>query len=107
MTPCWFVITSVLPVSLGFVIGSWLQPGQGLSGLPLADVKPKEIPSVTEVLTGIVPSNIFQSFAEAQVLSVVFVALLVGAGLRALKERTSDLRRIVDQASQLMFTLTR
>lgn len=107
MTLGWFVITSVLAVGLGFAIGGWLQPGQGLSGLPLADVKPRDIPSVSEVLTGIVPANIFQSFAEAKVLSIVFVALLVGAGLSALGDKASDLRRIVDQASQLMFTLTR
>lgn len=107
MTLVWFVITSGLAVALGFAIGHLIQPGLGLSGLPLADVKPKVIPTPIEVLTGIVPTNILQSFVEGKTLSVVFVALLVGAALAALSEKTRDLRNLVEQGSQLMFRLTR
>ncbi|MFN3808968.1 dicarboxylate/amino acid:cation symporter [Asticcacaulis sp.] len=107
VTIVWFIITAGLAVSLGFAIGHLIEPGRGLSGLPLADVKPKVIPPVQDVLIGIVPTNIFKAFAEGQVLSVVFVALFAGAGLSALGERAAQLKTLVSQGSQLMFKLTR
>lgn len=106
-TILWFMITSSLAVTLGLGIGHLLQPGLGLTGLPLAELKPKEIPPVVDVLLGIVPTNIIDAFAKGQVLSVVFVAIIVGAALAALRDKTQNLTRIVDQGSQVMFQITR
>ncbi|ESQ74452.1 dicarboxylate/amino acid:cation symporter [Asticcacaulis sp. AC402] len=106
-TIMWFMITSVIAVSIGLAIGWYFQPGAGLSGLPLANVTPKVIPPPVDVITGIVPSNIFKSFAEGQVLSVVFFAILVGAAIGALGNKSRELGVIVEQGSQVMFRLTR
>ncbi|MDC7676355.1 dicarboxylate/amino acid:cation symporter [Asticcacaulis machinosus] len=106
-TILWFMITSALAVTLGLGIGHLLQPGLGLTGLPLAELKPKEIPPVVDVFLGIVPTNIIDAFAKGQVLSVVFVAIIVGAALAALRDKTEALSRIVEQGSQVMFQITR
>ncbi|WAC46906.1 dicarboxylate/amino acid:cation symporter [Asticcacaulis sp. SL142] len=106
-TILWFMITSALAVTLGLGIGHLFQPGLGLTGLPLAELKPKDIPPVVDVFLGIVPTNIIDAFAEGQVLSVVFVAIIVGAALAALRDKTESLSRIVEQGSQVMFQITR
>jgi Na+/H+-dicarboxylate symporter len=106
-TILWFMVTSALAVTLGLGIGHLFQPGLGLTGLPLAELKPKEIPPVVDVFLGIVPTNIIDAFAKGQVLSVVFVAIIVGAALAALRDKTESLSRIVDQGSQVMFQITR
>ncbi len=103
----WFMITSAIAVSIGLAIGTYFQPGRGLSGLPL-DVEPaKVIPPPIDVITGIIPSNIFKSFVNGDVLSIVFFAILVGAALGALGQKTKELGVLVEQASQVMFRLTR
>ena len=103
----WFMITSAIAVSIGLAIGAYFQPGRGLTGLPL-DVEPaKVIPPVIDVITGIIPSNIFKSFANGDVLSIVFFAILVGAALGALGQKAKELGTLVEQASQIMFRLTR
>ncbi|GGZ26795.1 dicarboxylate/amino acid:cation symporter [Asticcacaulis endophyticus] len=106
-TILWFMVTSALAVTLGLGIGHLFQPGLGLTGLPLAELKPKDIPPVVDVFLGIVPTNIIDAFAKGQVLSVVFVAIIVGAALAALRDKTESLSRIVDQGSQVMFQITR
>lgn len=106
-TIVWFMITSAIAVSVGLAIGTWFQPGQGMAGLPLEHVEPKVIPPVVDVLTGIVPSNVFKAFADGNILSIVFFALLAGAALGALGQKTRELGVLVDQASQVMFKLTR
>jgi Na+/H+-dicarboxylate symporter len=103
----WFMLTSLIAVSVGLAIGIHFQPGQGLSHLSLDPSPVKAVPGPVEVLTGIVPSNIFQSFAEGKVLSIVLFAILVGAALGALGQKTKGLSGLVEQASQVMFRLTR
>lgn len=103
----WFMITSAIAVSIGLAIGIYFQPGQGIAHLPFEAQPVKDIPTPIEVVTGIVPSNIFQSFAEGKVLSIVLFAILVGAALGALGSKTKELSTLVEQGSQVMFKLTR
>jgi len=106
-TVIWFMITSAIAVSVGLAIGIYFQPGTGLTGLPLLVEAHDPIPAPIDVLTGIVPSNIFKSFAEGKILSIVFFAILVGAALGGLGTKAKGLSDLVDQASQVMFKLTR
>ena len=103
----WFMVTSAIAVSIGLAIGIYFHPGLGVGHLPLDTSAVKVIPGPVEVITGIIPSNIFQSFAEGKVLSIVFFAILVGAALGALGNKTKELGTLVEQASQVMFKLTR
>jgi Na+/H+-dicarboxylate symporter len=103
----WFMVTSAIAVSIGLAIGIYFQPGQGIAHLPFEAQPVKDIPTPVEVVTGIVPSNIFQSFAEGKVLSIVLFAILVGAALGALGHKTKELSALVEQGSQVMFKLTR
>lgn len=103
----WFMITSVIAVSVGLAIAVYAQPGQGVGPLPFEAQPVKDIPAPVDVLTGIVPSNIFQSFAEGKILSIVLIAILVGAALGALGQKTKELSLLLEQGSQLMFKLTR
>ncbi|WP_443747765.1 dicarboxylate/amino acid:cation symporter [Asticcacaulis solisilvae] len=103
----WFMITSAIAVSVGLAIGIYFQPGHGVGVLPVDPSPIKAVPGPVEVLTGIVPSNIFQSFAEGKVLSIVVFAILVGAALGALGQKTRELSTLIDQGSQVMFKLTR
>ena len=103
----WFMITSAIAVSVGLAIGIYFQPGHGVGVLPVDPSPVKAVPGPVEVLTGIIPSNIFQSFAEGKVLSIVVFAILVGAALGALGQKTRELSTLIDQGSQVMFKLTR
>jgi len=103
----WFMITSAIAVSVGLAIGIYFQPGHGVGVLPVDPSPVKVVPGPVEVLTGIIPSNIFQSFAEGKVLSIVVFAILVGSALGALGQKTRELSTLIDQGSQVMFKLTR
>ncbi|MGN6422993.1 MAG: dicarboxylate/amino acid:cation symporter [Asticcacaulis sp.] len=106
-TIVWFMITSAIATSVGLTLGTIFQPGLGVGHLPLDPSAVKAVPGPVEVLTGIVPSNIFKSFAEGQVLSIVLFAILVGAALGALGNRVRELAQLIEQGSQVMFKLTR
>jgi Na+/H+-dicarboxylate symporter len=79
-TLMWFLITSLIAVSIGLLIGLLTGPGNG-GGFDVAGAKkPEGISqgSWVDFITGIVPTNIVQSFTEVNVLQIVFLAVVVG-----------------------------
>ncbi|MCK9488318.1 MAG: dicarboxylate/amino acid:cation symporter [Xanthomonadales bacterium] len=107
-TFAWFAITAVLAVLIGLGVAWLTNPGLGVGELPIvADYVPRDVPGPVQVLLDVVPSNPFAALAEGRILQVIFFAGLVGFALVRLGERTLNLRRLVDEASQVMFQITR
>ena len=103
----WFVATSAIAVLVGIAFGHLIDPGMGLSNLPLGEVKPRTIPTPLEVLIGIVPTNPIKAMADTNVLQVLFFSGIVGAALVSLGEKTAGIRNLVDQGAALVFRITR
>ncbi|GAB3469981.1 dicarboxylate/amino acid:cation symporter [Massilia terrae] len=75
-----FLCTTVVAVSLGMAVGALLHPGVGAN---LGGAIPKALgasKSVGEQLIGIVPLNIVEALAKGDMLALIFVAILLGAG---------------------------
>ena len=90
-TLLWFAITSLIAVLIGIVIGLVGNLGAGVSVRPsedaVANIAERAQGDWWSFIQSIVPTNLFTSFAEGQVLQVVFVALLVGGAAYVLGER--------------------
>jgi Na+/H+-dicarboxylate symporter len=106
-TLIWFAVTSLLAVLVGIAFGHLFNPGQGLTGLPLGEVRAREIPTPLEVLIGVVPRNPFQALAEGKVLQVLLFAAFVGAAVAALGDRAQSVRRVIDEGAAVVFRITR
>ncbi len=106
-TILWFAITSLLAVLVGFAFAHLINPGIGLSNLPLGEVRKRDIPTPLDVLIGIVPTNPFAALAEGKVLQIIFFSALVGAALVALGDRAQTARRFVDEGAAIVFRITR
>ena len=104
----WFAATAALAVAVGLGVGWWLQPGLGLSGLAMApDYTVREIPSPVQVVLDIVPGNPFKALADGKILQVIVFAGLVGFALVKLGEKTTGLRKLVGEGSEVMIQVTR
>lgn len=123
----WFAITAVLAVGVGLLFGWLLQPGSGVDVATLhiaSDYKPKNVPSVLDMLLNLVPSNPFQAMAGADsevaadgskvlvprsgtVLQVIFFAGLVGFAMVKLGDKVAGLRKLAGEASEVMIQITR
>ena len=106
-TVVWFAVTSLLAVLVGFAVGHLVNPGLGLSGLPLGEVRERVIPTPLEVLIGVVPTNPFAALSEGKVLQIIFFSALVGAALVVLGDRAQTVRRLVDEGAAVVFRITR
>ncbi len=76
------VIASV--ISVGYT--SIIQPGVGFTNITAQAVK-RAAPSFTDTLLAIIPVNIVDSLAKAQLVSIIFFSVLFGVSLAALGEK--------------------
>jgi Na+/H+-dicarboxylate symporter len=80
-TLLWFLVTSLIAVSVGLLLGLITNPGQGVS-VDLGSAQapdPEDRGSWTGFLTGIIPDNPIGAFVDGEVLQIVFLAVVAGA----------------------------
>lgn len=104
----YYVVTDVLALCLGIGAMMVLRPGVGMQLTEQVDGVVGAVPSLADVLLGMVPANMFRAFAEGNVVQIVIVAVLLGIATLMLsgppRERLSTaysdlaamLRRLVD-----------
>ncbi|WP_338753441.1 dicarboxylate/amino acid:cation symporter [Bacillus sp. FJAT-52991] len=74
----YYILTTAVAVVTGICIAKLMVPGKGLSLPTSSNFEVPEKTSLVDSLTNMVPSNIFQAFANGDILAVVFVAVIVG-----------------------------
>lgn len=101
-----FLITTCIAIVIGISLALLLKPGAGGAFESVAkDYEPQEIPSVIETLLAIIPTNMFESLATAEMLQIIFAAVFIGIGLIILGEKTKLIGQFVEQAEKLMMLL--
>ncbi|MGH3388304.1 MAG: dicarboxylate/amino acid:cation symporter [Actinomadura sp.] len=86
-TLLWFMLTSLIAVVVGLTLGLLTDPG-GDVRLQLAGTKtPEKVGNWLDFLTGIIPTNIVEAFAEPKVLQIVFLGVVLGAAVLAVGEK--------------------
>lgn len=104
----YYVTTDVLALCLGMGAMALLRPGVGMQLTEDVDAAVGTVPSVGEVLLGMIPTNAFAAFAQGNVVQIVVVSVLLGVATMMLppdpRERLAGaftdlsllLRRLVD-----------
>lgn len=105
-TLAWFFCTTAIATAIGLFFANVLKPGVGLNlstaGLVAEDFTP---PSFVDILLDIVPLNPVQALAEANLLQIIFFAILFGFALNALGEKGKPLLNIFQIVSDIMIRL--
>ena len=109
-TLAWFIVASLVSLSLGLVMVNLLQPGVGV-GLPLPPVDAatgvvKTAFNLKDFVGHIVPSSIFDAMAKNEVLQIVVFSMFAGVGLIAIGEQGRPITRALDALVHLMLKVT-
>lgn len=106
----WFVLASLISISLGLIMVNLLEPGAGLhlavgahSSAEVGEVKKLDM---FEFIEHIFPKNVIQAMAENNVLQILVFALFAGVGLSALGEKGKPLVRGAEALAELMLQIT-
>ncbi|GHE60815.1 sodium:proton antiporter [Streptomyces longispororuber] len=102
-TLLWFMITSLIAVAIGLVIGLVTNPGAGTGLTPKDGSKPEHQGSWIDFLTGIIPTDVITPFTELNVLQIVFMAAV--AGVAVLKIGDEKAKPVLDLSEAVLALL--
>ncbi|MEU2752023.1 dicarboxylate/amino acid:cation symporter [Streptomyces collinus] len=101
-TLLWFMITSLIAVSIGLIIGLATNPGAGTGLTPKDGGKPESTGSWIDFLTGIVPTDVITPFTELNVLQIVFMAAVAGIAALQLGEKAQPILTLSESVLSLL-----
>jgi len=100
----YFMITTMIAISIGLVLANTVQPGTGLNEEVKAELyksyeskaqvsiqRMEEKPSLKDILINIVPTNPVKALIEGNMLQVIFLGLLFGLILTLIKREKSEM----------------
>ncbi|HWJ04060.1 MAG TPA: cation:dicarboxylase symporter family transporter [Verrucomicrobiae bacterium] len=111
-TILYFEIITTIAIGLGVLISNIFKPG---AGLHLAELAKSDISKYTntathhstvEMLVNIVPTNIIDGMAKADLLQVIFFSVFFGLALAAIGEKGKPMLNLCQSIAETMFKLT-
>ncbi|MDB2373724.1 dicarboxylate/amino acid:cation symporter [Psychrosphaera haliotis] len=99
-----FLATAFIASLIGLTIGSMIDWSAGINLIP-TETKEKVIPSIAEVLTGFIPSNIIDSMANGKVIPVVVFSVLLGLAVLKTGKEANPFKQFIVSGNQVMASL--
>jgi Na+/H+-dicarboxylate symporter len=106
----WFILASLVSLTLGLILVSVLQPGVGLN-LPIppatasAGVETAAF-NLKDFVSHLVPQSIFEAMSTNEILPIVIFSLFFGVALTAVGERGKPIVRGVESLVRVMLQVT-
>ncbi|HEY0295639.1 MAG TPA: dicarboxylate/amino acid:cation symporter [Bordetella sp.] len=108
-TMAWFVCASIVSLLLGLFMVNLLQPGVGIAiadqGAAVANLSTSAF-SIENFVDHIVPTSIFKSLADGEILQIVVFSIFAGVAIMAMGERGKPLIELADNISHMMLVIT-
>lgn len=100
-----YLFTTLVAITIGLFMAAVLQPGVGVSLGDAVPVQAQEmVPLVDRLLE--IPMNPFQALADAEMLSIIFFALLTGISLLLVGDKGKPLADLVDAGVETILKIT-
>jgi Na+/H+-dicarboxylate symporter len=106
----WFILASLVSLTLGLILVNVLQPGVGLN-LPLPPVTASAGVetagfSLKDFVSHLVPASIFEAMSANEILPIVIFSIFFGVALTAVGEKGAPIVRGVEALVKVMLQVT-
>jgi Na+/H+-dicarboxylate symporter len=105
----WFVSASIVSLLLGLLMVDLLQPGVGIviadQGANTANLTTQAF-SVENFIDHLVPTSLFKSLADGEILQIVVFSIFAGVAIMAMGERGKPLLELADGVAHMMLNIT-
>ncbi|HMI40085.1 MAG TPA: dicarboxylate/amino acid:cation symporter [Sphingomicrobium sp.] len=106
----WFILATIVSLSLGLVLVNTLQPGVGLN-LPIPPATAASgietaAFSLKDFVTHLVPQSIFEAMSTNEILPIVIFSIFFGVALTAVGDKGKPIVRGVESLVQVMLQIT-
>jgi Na+/H+-dicarboxylate symporter len=104
----WFVLATLISMTIGLAAVQLFKPGLGLSATAAAASAGATPPlQFKDFLDHIIPSSVVQAMANNEILQIVVFSLFFGAAASSLGSKVARLIDIIDEAAAVILRVTR
>lgn len=101
-----FILSTIIAIGLGVFFACWFQPGKGLNLVASNLVNNPEV-NLLEFILGIVPSNPVASFAQGNILQIIFFASCFALAIILSGDKGKPVLIFIESLSEVMQSLTK
>lgn len=100
----YYSITTGLSVFIGVIIALIINPGENLT-LPKTSIDKPSIPSFSDILYKIIPDNLIKTFSSGELLSILFIAIILGISMSILLSSSDKNTQQKTESLQSLFEI--
>lgn len=101
-----YAITTLLAIVFGITLVQWLQLGSDLHLAQVAPAVTKPLPTISDLISSLVPKNPVSAFAEGNVLQIIVFSTFFGVALTLAGEKAKPVVTLLEGISAVMFRMT-
>ncbi|QKJ23227.1 dicarboxylate/amino acid:cation symporter [Poseidonibacter lekithochrous] len=101
-----YLATTAIAIAIGLTVGIVLEPGVGVSLEAASTMTVKEAPTLIDTLLNIITKNPFSSFANGNVLQIIFFAIILGISINLSGEKGEPAKKFFNSMSEAMYKMT-
>ncbi|WP_202080560.1 dicarboxylate/amino acid:cation symporter [Caldalkalibacillus salinus] len=101
----YFLVTTSVALIIAISLATVFKPGIGDYSLEGAEFEGESAPPVVDTLLNIIPTNPLNAMVEGNMLQVIFFSILVGYALARLGDKTEGIKKLVEQANDVLMFL--
>lgn len=106
ITVVFFTMTTAIAVIIGLVLSNIFKPGVGIAvGSEVYEAK--EFPGIADQIVSIFPSNILESLLNANMLQIIFAAVVIGVAIVKAAPKGERLHELIEDIYDVMSLITK
>ena len=98
--------TTAVAIVIGLLLATIIRPGVGVEMMGADPVELAQAMPLGDRLMSIIPSNPIQALAEANILAVIFFALIFGIGIMLAGKKAKPMADVMDAGTEVMLKVT-
>lgn len=100
-----YLLTTAFAITLALIFAIAIEPGQGYEIDSSVQFSAKEAPSLSSVLTSIVPSNPILAMADGEMLQIILFAIILGIAITITGNNAESFKKGIISLNEIMMSM--
>ena len=100
-----YLLTTAFAITLALIFAIAIEPGQGYEIDSSIQFSAKEAPSLSSVLTSIVPSNPILAMADGEMLQIILFAIILGIAITITGSKAESFKKGIISLNEIMMSM--
>lgn len=88
---------------LSLIVATWIAPGKGLKLSKTADLSLDKMSNWSDLISSLIPSNLFNAFSNANIFQILISAILIGISIHLAGEAALAVKKFFQALSAVVF----